>query len=86
MCGSVTSGLCVSVTVVGVCLVCHRETQPNQDMPLDLVGANENVANTVDIETSDQSTNITALSSATNASSSRCSKCVCVWGGGGGGG
>lgn len=27
----------------------------SQDLPLDLVGANENVSNTVDIETSDQS-------------------------------
>lgn len=61
--------------------VYHRETQPSQGVPLDLVGANENVANTVDIETSDQSTNLTALSAAANnASNNRCSGlCVCVW-------
>ncbi|XP_076438030.1 E3 ubiquitin-protein ligase UBR5-like isoform X2 [Babylonia areolata] len=34
--------------------VSSGEPQPSQDMPLDLVGANENVSNTIDIETSDQ--------------------------------
>ena len=34
-----------------------------ESAPIDLVGANENVSNTVDIETSDQATHNTASSS-----------------------
>jgi hypothetical protein len=39
-----------------------REVGASQDIPMDLVGANENVSNTVDIETSDQTTNLSTLS------------------------
>nr|KAG5701108.1 hypothetical protein BaRGS_002584 [Batillaria attramentaria] len=47
--------------------VSSGEPQPSQDMPLDLVGANENVSNTVDIETSDQAANLTTLTSVSTA-------------------
>lgn len=47
--------------------VASGDTHSNQDVPLDLVGANENVSNTVDIETSDQATGLSALSATSTA-------------------
>ncbi|KAL8591738.1 hypothetical protein ACOMHN_032280 [Nucella lapillus] len=49
-----------SVSTVG-------ESQPSQDLPLDLVGANENVSNTIDIETSDQNATLAGISASTSS-------------------